>query len=148
MYLLEKIKVGYIFDTSCDVTYKVTFYDDSNYLFESSFHGPVLTLSIACTSGQPAQRDPRIEQTVVQALLQTFDELPDVVINYICSLDDSQELARNRLFHWWYLNTGQERFIKLDFDDQQNRVHASALFQRNHPSEVQIRESLTDLFAK
>lgn len=38
--------------------------------------------------------------------------------------------------------------MKLDFDDHQNRVHASALFRRDHPAEVPVRESLTDLFAK
>lgn len=64
------------------------------------------------------------------------------------SLDNSQELARNRLFHWWYLKTGQERFIKLDFDDRENRIHVSVLFRRNHPAEIEIQESLTELFAK
>lgn len=147
-YPLRKIKGGFSFETVHGIVYETKLADDSDYVSESSFVGPVVSFSIIHVTGQVREKDPRVEQTVVQALLQTFDEQPDVVINYICSLDDSQELARNRLFHWWYIKTGQERFIKLDFDDHHNRIHASALFRRDHPAETDIRESLTDLFAK
>lgn len=86
MYPLEKIEDGYTFDTNYGVTYKIGLFDDSGYLVESSFYGPVFSLSITCLSGQPAQKDPRVEQTVVQALVRTFDSSPDVVINYIYEL--------------------------------------------------------------
>ena len=148
MYPLTRIEDGYLFDTQYGVVYKIGLTDDSAYIAESSFRGFALSLSITVLSGQSAQKDPVVEQTVVSAILLTFNELPDVVINYICSLDDGQEMVRNRLFHWWYLKTGQERFIKLDFEDQKGRVHASALFRRDHPAENEIRESLTDLFTK
>ena len=96
MYPLTKIEDGYLFDTKYGVAYKIGLADDSAYIAESSFHGPALSLSITILSGQPAQKDSVVEQTVVDAVLRTFDASSDVVINYICSLDDGQEMARSR----------------------------------------------------
>ncbi|WP_020596930.1 DUF6169 family protein [Spirosoma panaciterrae] len=147
-YPLRSVEDGLIFVTELGVTYKIGFADDSVYVSESSFAHEVFSFSITPIAGQVRQKDPRVEQTVIRAILLTFDTLPDAVINYVCSLDNDQQIARSRLFHRWYLKAGTTHFIKLDFTDHENRIYTSVLFRSNHPAEAEIRNLFAESFTK
>ncbi len=147
-YPLTENESGFVFETDFNVTYQIAFTDDSDYITESSLLITVLSFSITPIAGEGKQRDPRVEQTVLNALLSTFDALPDVVINYVCSVADNQEAARSRLFHGWYLKIGKDDFVKLDHIDQVNRIHTPIVFRRNHPKENQLRSFFEDVFDK
>lgn len=97
-YLLKDAENGFTFETNFGILYKISYTDDSDYLFESSFVNAVYSFSITHLAGQIQHKDPRVEQTLIKALLLTFETSPTALINYVCSLDDNQEVARNRLF--------------------------------------------------
>ncbi len=147
-YPLTSVEDGFVFETDLNVTYKIGFADDSAYISDPDVAGLVFSFSIVQIAGQVKQRDPRIEQTVVAALLSTFDALPDAVINYVCSLDDDQEAVRSRLFQCWYLKLGTDRFLKLDHINPDGRIYTSAIFRRNHPHEAAIRNWFSGSFDK
>ncbi|WP_298607143.1 DUF6169 family protein [uncultured Spirosoma sp.] len=115
---------------------------------ESSFAHAIFSFSITPIAGLVKQKDPRVEQTVIRAILLTFEALPDAVINYVCSLDNDQQIARSRLFHRWYHKAGATQFVKLDFTDHENRIYTSVLFRNNHPAEEEIRNRFTESFDK
>jgi hypothetical protein len=48
-------------------------------------------------------------------------------------LDDDQEVARNRLFHRWYLKAGINRFVKLDHTDHDSRIYTSVISKATTP---------------
>ena len=147
-YQLKDVKNGFAFETDFGVTYEISFIDDSDYLFESSFINSVFSFSITHVAGQIQQKDPRVEQTILNALFLTFESSPDTVINYVCSLDDDKEVARNRLFQNWYLKIGKESFEKLDHSNPENRVYSSVIFRRNHPAKEEIKRMFRQTFDK
>lgn len=147
-YPLKTTDEGFSFDTDFGITYLVRFTDDSDYITESSFVRNVLTFSITPISGEVKRKDPRVEQTIIRTIILTFEMTPDAVINYVCSLDDNQEKARSRLFHAWYLRKGRERFVKLNYEDQDNKIYTSAIFRRNHPAEKEIEDLFKQIFDK
>lgn len=146
-YPLTNVEEGFVFKTDFGITYAIRFTDDSDYIPESSFVNEVFSFSITPIVGVVKQKDPRVEQTVIKAILLTFEALPNAVMNYVCSLDDDQEIARSRLFHRWYLKAGS-RFIKIDHTDKESRIHTSVIFRRNHPAETEIRSRFSRSFDK
>lgn len=147
-YPLKETEKGFVFETDFGLTYAVTFIDDSAYTAESLSVNTVLSFSITPIVGEVKQEDPRVGVTIIKALLLTFDTLPDVVINYICSLDNDQEVARSRLFHSWYSKTAMERFVKLDYINREERIHTSVIFQRTHPNGEAIKSRFMSAFDK
>lgn len=147
-YPLKNVEEGFLFGTDFGITYAIRFTNDADYMTASSFSHEVFSFSITPIAGQVRQKDPRVEQTVIRAILLTFDALPDAVINYVCSLDNDQQIARSRLFHRWYLKAGTTHFIKLDFTDHENRIYTSVLFRSNHPAEAEIRNLFAESFTK
>ena len=147
-YQLKDVESGFTFETDFGVTYAILFTDDSDYLFGSSFINSVFSFSITHVAGQIQQKDPRVEQTILNTLFLTFESSPDAVINYVCSLDDDREIARNRLFHGWYLKIGKESFEKLDHTNPENRVYSSVIFLRNHPAREEIKRMFRQTFEK
>lgn len=147
-YLLRNADEGFIFETDFGIIYAIRFTDDSDYVSGSSFVNEVFSFSITPIIGQVKQKGPRVEQTVIEAILLTFEALPNAVINYVCSLDNDQEVVRNRLFHQWYLKAGRHRFVKLDHTDHENRIYTSVIFQSNHPAEEEIRNRFNGTFDK
>ena len=147
-YHLRGIDEGFAFDTDFGITYIIRFTDDSDYLAESSVSVTILTFSISPINGEVKQKDVRVEVTIIQALMLTFEILPDVVINYVCSLEDNQEKARSRLFNSWFLKSGKDRFVKLDYVNQDDKIYTSAIFRRDHPAEQQIERLFEQVFDK
>ena len=147
-YPLRSAEAGFIFETDFGITYEIRFTDDSGYVPESSFFDAIFSISVTLIAGQITQKDPRVEQTIVQAILLTFDASPNTVLNYVCGLDNDQEVARNRLFQHWYRKIGIDHFIKIDRTDFENRIYTSVIFRRDHPAEREIRSRLTDVFDK
>ena len=147
-YQLKDVESGFTFETDFGVTYEIVFTDDSDYLFESSFINSVFSFSIIHVAGQIQHKDPRVEQTIINALFLTFEGSPNAVINYVCSLDDDKEVTRNRLFHGWYLKIGKESFEKLDHINHENRVYSSVIFLRNHPAKDEIERTFRQTFDK
>jgi hypothetical protein len=147
-YLLRETETGFGFETDFGLTYALTFTDDSAYIAESLSVNTVLSFSITSIVGEAKQKDPRVEVTIVQALLLTFDALPDAVITYICSLDNDQEVARSRLFQHWYRKVAMDRFIKLDYINQEHRIHTSVIFQHTHPDSEAIKSQFRSTFDK
>ncbi|GAB4010816.1 hypothetical protein GCM10028808_22750 [Spirosoma migulaei] len=145
---MRNVEDGFIFETDFGITYAIRFTDDSDYISESSFVGTIFSFSITPIAGQVKQKDPRVEQTVIKSVLLTFEALPNAVINYVCSLDDDQEVARSRLFHRWYLKAGTNSFIKLDRTDPESRIFTSVVFSTNHPAEEEIRRRFVQIFDK
>lgn len=68
-YPLRNVEEGFIFETDFGVTYAIRFADDSGYVPEPSFLYDVFSFSITPIAGVVKQKDPRVEQTVVQAVL-------------------------------------------------------------------------------
>lgn len=149
-YLLKDSDTGFIFETDLGLLYEISFTDDSGYLTESSFSSinPVFSFTITHLSGQIQPKDPRIEQTIISALYQTFESLPTAVVSYVCSLDNNQEIARNRLFHSWYLKTGKDYFVKLDHTIIDDRIYSSVIFRSDHPARDEIKNLFFTLFHK
>lgn len=146
-YPLTNVEDGFVFETDFEITYKIGFADDSDYVSGSSFVNEAFSFSITPIAGVVKQKDPRVEQTVIKAVLLTFEALPNAVMNYVCSLDNDQEVARSRLFHRWYLKAGS-RFIKIDHTDEESRIYTSVIFQRDHPAEAEIRSRFGSSFDK
>jgi len=149
-YLLKDVENGFAFKTDFGITYEISFTDDSGYLLESSFSfvNDVFSFSITHVAGHIQQKDPRVEQTIIKALFLTFEASPNAVLNYVCSLDDSKEVARNKLFHGWYLKLGKEIFVKLDHTSLESRIYSSIIFRRNHPAEEEIKRMFRQVFNK
>lgn len=147
-YPLKETEEGFTFETDFGLTYALTFTDDSDYIPESLSVDRVLSFSITSIVGEVKQKDAKVEVTIIKALLLTFDTLPDVVINYICSLDNHQEIARSRLFHSWYSKTAMNRFVKLDYTSVEDRIHTFVIFQRTHPHAEAIESRFKSTFDK
>ncbi|WP_227686997.1 DUF6169 family protein [Spirosoma arboris] len=145
---MRNVEDGFLFETDFGITYAIRFTDDSGYIPESSFVGTLFSFSITPIAGQVKQKDPRVEQTVIKAILLTFEALPTAVINYVCSLDDDQEVVRSRLFHRWYLKAGTNHFVKFDQTDTESRIFTSVIFSKNHPAEEEIRRRFDRTFDK
>ena len=148
-YPLRSVEEGFVFETAFGLTYSIRFTDDSDYVPQwSPLAGSVFSFSITPIAGEVKQKDPRVERTVIEAVLSTFEASPNVVINYVCSLEANQEIARSRLFHSWYLKVGSDRFVKLDRTDYENRIYTSVIFRRNHSAEAEIRSRFNESFDK
>lgn len=146
-YPLKSVEEGFVFKTDFGITYAIRFTDDSTYVLDWSFANELFSFSITPIAGVVKHKDPRVERTVIDTVLLAFEALPNAVINYVCSLDDNQEIARSRLFHRWYLKAGS-RFVKIDYTDQEDRIYTSVIFQRNHPAEDEIRNRFSRSFDK
>lgn len=149
-YPLKDSNTGFIFETDFGLVYEISFTDDSGYLTGSSFSSvdTVFSFTITHLSGQIQHKDPRVESTIISALHLTFASLPLAVITYVCSLDDNQEKARNRLFHNWYLRTGKNYFVKLDHTSADERIYSSVIFRSDNPAREDINNLFFTLFHK
>ena len=144
-YLLQEDSAGYYFRTDSGVTYRLFFNSDEDYLPGEALADLVLSFSIVPISGPDKRKDPRIKDTVIEALRRVFDSNPDYIILYTCSTDNEQEVMRSRLFNAWHISNGKG-YAKIDHQDEKNRAHTSAIFREGHPLEGSIRSTFDRVF--
>nr|WP_293840281.1 DUF6169 family protein [uncultured Arsenicibacter sp.] len=147
-YRLSETEDGFVFDTDHGVTYALRFTDDSEYVFGSSFAYNTFSFSVLPVKGYAKKKDIRVADTIIYALWGVFEAIPEAVITYVCSLESTQERARSRLFHSWYLKTGEAHFTKFDYSDLENRIYTSVLFRNEHPHKDEINLIFEKAFVK
>lgn len=122
----------YVFDTSPDIAYEVTF-RPSSYIFSKhpAFSDDVFEFVIALKGG-PKDRLPVSDPLVAGSIIKIFQDFfarRGVVAVYICDSSDNRQAARSRLFDRWYQQYRHLGFVKLDsvFLDPQGMIYTSVI---------------------
>jgi hypothetical protein len=136
-YPLQENNEGFACTTDHGFVYQLAFRSDQSYFPDDSFDEYLYSFSIISVGMRTLVRDPRIELTVVYTLKQAFAANPQLIISYVCSLDNEMERHRRILFGQWY-QRHSEGYTRLPFSYEQSRVYAAAIFLKDHPAQEAI----------
>jgi Family of unknown function (DUF6169) len=81
--------------------------------------------------------DPRVEVTVIDVFNRIFAANPQIIISYVCSLEDDLERARCILFGRWFRQHGVG-YTRLEFTDAESRIYAAVILNAKHPQQAAI----------
>ncbi|GAB3929192.1 DUF6169 family protein [Larkinella terrae] len=144
-YPLREAEDGFYFTTDEGINYYLQLKFRDGYFDAASFSDDVAEFSIV-PIGQKVgrKRDSRIMATIVEMFNAAFFDKPNLIVIYICSLENNQEILREYLFTKWF-RQNSKGFVKIDFNRQEKRQYASVIFQENHPYRDEIIEIFTEI---
>jgi len=114
---------------------------DNVYMFNIENVTPVIKLP---------SRDPGIFLTV-ECIIEHFFTNPDNILIYVCDVADKRELARSRMFNWWYLRAkNKSNYIKVAdtiiTDDAD--MYSAVIFKKDNAFNAEIIKACNDLNAQ
>lgn len=108
-------------------------------------HGVVLGLELQDPAARDDGQDPRLEATMVAVVEQVVRQHPAAIVVWICSPDQQQQRARNKLFNRWYQHyrqhSGSLTIIKKDVETSPDE-YTSLLYRADHPDRAALEELL------
>ena len=145
-YELKNTETGFTFTTQEGAQYALIFNDDGDYFPGEDYYGSILSFSIVHIGGEIGPVDPRIQATISYVLQRVFENNPNTVISYTCSIADKQEYARARIFRLWYTRH-QDQYNRIDYQSIETRIYASAIWRRNHPKGEEIIQAFKHIYS-
>jgi hypothetical protein len=135
----------FVFETDLSLSYKITFQKHTAFenLGYSSFEFGFYPIHDATSS-----YDSRIEDTIVFAIREFFEQNPDAILLYICDSSDGKARQRNILFGRWYNKYGNDSIKRLNrkiFDTENDLVYYFAVIFDNRYIQSTILESFIEL---
>ena len=87
--------------------------------------------------------DPRVKNTIV-SVLRSFFDADNYVLGYTCDVTDGRELARKRLFDYWFALFNDGSVKKIDF--QAENIYVSLIVNRDYFAINETVEDIRTLF--
>jgi hypothetical protein len=144
-YPLREAEEGFYFTTEGGIDYYLQLKFRDGYFDTASFSDDVAEFSIIPFGSKVGRKsDRRIMATIVEMSSAAFFDKPNLVVIYICSLENDQEMSRQYLFNKWFRKNGAG-FVKIDFNHEEKRQYASVIFQENHPFKDEIIDVFTEI---
>ena len=112
----------YYFETENGLKYKAYFIE-----FPSTFY-KLYSFSFDKEEGD-APHDKRVEDTIIAILADFFDS-ENYVLGYTCDVTDGHEMARKRLFNYWFEQANDGSLRKIDF--QTDNIFVSLIVNRDY----------------
>ncbi len=136
-YLLRENEQGYGFTTDYGVDYLIALTSDRELLPDEPFALDLFSFSVVSLTEGPPVGDPRVEITVIEILNRLYAVNPQLIVSYVCSLEDGQERSRRILFGRWFRQHGAG-YVRPEFTDVDSRIYAAVIYNAEHPRRAAI----------
>ncbi|MCK8496036.1 DUF6169 family protein [Spirosoma sp. RP8] len=146
-YPLISDEDGFLFTTDAGIEYRILTRPDADYFPDLEFAESIFSFSFyPANNAEPSKEsDPRIECTVIYALVLIFDSRPDVVLSFTCSTKDGRERHRSILFGKWFSQYGGG-YTRIKRSNPQTSFYAYTIFLADHPHSEQIKEEFERVY--
>lgn len=136
---------GYTFITDNNIKYFITFFDRSNEL-EGIENVQIFEFSFFPENHNHGTHDPRVSQTIMEAINQFFQKESNVLL-FICDSIDNKSLARKRLFNKWFISESIPQIEKIDNDivSGECTYYTSLLLNNNLIEKEKLIKSFSEL---
>ena len=127
----------YTFVTKNGTTYEVYFLDSSGYFpVDNPITQHTFVFGFNTENHVPAF-DIKVVNSIVQIVLDFFDQNPNSVLVYVHDQKDGKQNSRKRLFNKWFDYYADNTFIKRDISLDAS-VHLAAIFRSENSERKKI----------